>query len=82
MWNGEADPDRIIESRGLEQVSDSDELGALVDDVIVNNPDQVAQFRAGKHKVLGFLVGQIMKATGGKANPQAINKLLRERLEP
>ena len=82
MWNGEGNADRIIESRGLEQVSDSGELGALVDKAIADNPEQVAQFRAGKHKVLGFLVGQIMKATGGKANPQAINELLRERLQP
>ncbi|MGI9331981.1 MAG: Asp-tRNA(Asn)/Glu-tRNA(Gln) amidotransferase subunit GatB [Gammaproteobacteria bacterium] len=80
MWNGEGEADRIIESRGLEQVSDSSELDALVDKAIADHPDQVDQFRAGKHKVLGFLVGQIMKASGGKANPKQINELLRKRL--
>lgn len=75
------DPDAIIEARGLRQMSDSGELEQLVDAVVTANPAQVEQFRAGKTKVLGFFVGQVMKATGGKANPQQLNELLRARLE-
>lgn len=74
-------PDAIIEERGLKQMSDSGELGRLVDEIVAANPAQVEQFRAGKGKVLGFFVGQIMKATGGKANPQQVNALLQERLQ-
>ena len=74
------EPDAIIEARGLKQMSDSGELEALVDAVIAENPGQVEQFRAGKTKVLGFFVGQIMKRTGGRANPQQVNALLTERL--
>jgi len=74
--------DALIEDKGLKQVSDSGELQGLVDQVIADNPDQVAQFRAGKEKVLGFFVGQIMKATQGKANPKALNDLLRAALTP
>ncbi len=73
-------PDTIIEARGLKQMSDSGELTRLVDEVVSANPAQVEQFRAGKTKVMGFFVGQIMKATGGKANPQQVNALLQERL--
>jgi aspartyl-tRNA(Asn)/glutamyl-tRNA(Gln) amidotransferase subunit B len=80
MWQGEGDADAIIESKGLRQITDSGALEALVDEVIANNPEQVEQFRAGKDKVLGFFVGQIMKATHGKANPGQINALLRKKL--
>ena len=73
--------DSLIEERGLKQVSGRDELQALVDKVIADNPGQVEQFRAGKEKVLGFFVGQIMKATQGKANPQQLNELLRDTLK-
>lgn len=72
--------DTLIEQKGLKQVSDQSELQALVDAVVADNPDQVEQFRAGKEKVLGFFVGQIMKATQGKANPQQLNELLRKTL--
>ncbi|TVS08508.1 MAG: Asp-tRNA(Asn)/Glu-tRNA(Gln) amidotransferase subunit GatB [Gammaproteobacteria bacterium] len=75
------EPDAIIEARGLRQMSDSGELERLVDEVIAANPAQVEQFRAGKTKLLGFFVGQVMKATGGKANPQQLNDLLRGRLD-
>jgi len=75
-----ADVDALIASRGLTQLSDESELERLIDAVVVANPEQVAQFRAGKEKVLGFFVGQVMKATQGKANPQRLNALLRERL--
>jgi aspartyl-tRNA(Asn)/glutamyl-tRNA(Gln) amidotransferase subunit B len=74
------DPETLVASEGLGQVSDRGALEQAVADVIARNPDQVAQFRAGKDKVLGFLVGQIMKATGGKANPQLVGELLRSAL--
>jgi len=80
MWQGEGDADKIIDSRGLKQISDSGELEKIVDQVIVDNPEQVQQFRDGKTKVLGFLVGQIMKATQGKANPGQVNEILRKKL--
>ena len=81
LWAGEGGVDEIIEARGLKQVSDTGELKAIVDRVVADNPDQVEQFRAGKDKVLGFLVGQVMKATQGKANPKQVNELLREALK-
>ena len=74
--------DQLIDKRGLKQVSDSSELQGLIDQVLADNPEQVAQFRGGKEKVLGFFVGQIMKATQGKANPGQLNGLLREALKP
>jgi aspartyl-tRNA(Asn)/glutamyl-tRNA(Gln) amidotransferase subunit B len=80
MWDEGGDADAIIESKGLKQITDSSELEALVDAVIAENPEQVEQFRAGKDKVLGFFVGQIMKATQGKANPGQINQILRAKL--
>jgi Asp-tRNA(Asn)/Glu-tRNA(Gln) amidotransferase B subunit len=72
--------DAIVERRGLRQVSDTTELGGAVDDAIAANPDVVEKFRAGNPGVLGFLVGQVMKATGGAANPKVVQELLRERL--
>ena len=81
MWQGEGDADAVITQRGLKQVTDGDALGKLVDAVLAANPDQVAQLRSGKDKVLGFLVGQIMKKSQGKANPQQVNELLREKLK-
>ncbi|MEZ5558752.1 MAG: Asp-tRNA(Asn)/Glu-tRNA(Gln) amidotransferase subunit GatB [Pseudomonadales bacterium] len=80
LWRDGGEVDAIIEAGGLRQMSDSSELAALVAQVVADNPEQVAQFRAGKDKVLGFFVGQIMKATSGKANPKQINELLREAL--
>jgi aspartyl-tRNA(Asn)/glutamyl-tRNA(Gln) amidotransferase subunit B len=80
MWEEGGDADSIIDSKGLKQITDSGELEALVDKVIAENPEQVEQFRAGKDKVLGFFVGQIMKATQGKANPGQINQILRDKL--
>jgi len=81
MWQGEGDTDAIIESKGLKQITDSGEIEALVDEVIANNPQQVEQFKAGKDKMLGFFVGQIMKATQGKANPAQVNQLLIKKLK-
>ncbi len=81
LWTGEAsDVDAIIEAKGLKQMNDSGALEKIVDEVIAANPDNVAQFKAGKDKAFNALVGQIMKASKGKANPQQATDLLRARL--
>ena len=80
MWAGEGDADAIIDQRGMRQITDSGAIEQAVDQVLAANPQQVEQFRAGKDKVLGFLVGQIMKATQGKANPAQVNELLLKKL--
>jgi aspartyl-tRNA(Asn)/glutamyl-tRNA(Gln) amidotransferase subunit B len=80
MWQGEGDADAIIESKGLKQITDTGAIEALVDEVLANNPQQVEQFKAGKEKMLGYFVGQIMKATQGKANPAQVNELLVKKL--
>ena len=80
MWQGEGSADDIIEARGLRQITDSGAIESLIDDVIAANPEQVEQFRAGKEKVLGFFVGQVMKQSRGKANPGQVNALLRDKL--
>ena len=76
-----ADPETIVEARGLAQISDAASLAPVVARVIADNPTQVEQYRAGKTKVFGYLVGQLMKATRGQANPELAGKLLREALE-
>ncbi|MCP5146021.1 MAG: Asp-tRNA(Asn)/Glu-tRNA(Gln) amidotransferase subunit GatB [Gammaproteobacteria bacterium] len=78
MWQGEGRAREIIERRGLRQVNDTGAIMAFVDQVIAANPEQVEQLKSGKDKVLGFLVGQIMKLSKGKANPQQVNELLRQ----
>ena len=80
MWNEDKDAYAIIEARGLKQISDSGALEKIIGDIIANNADQVAEYRAGKEKVFGFFVGQAMKATQGKANPQQLNELLKRKL--
>jgi aspartyl-tRNA(Asn)/glutamyl-tRNA(Gln) amidotransferase subunit B len=81
LWNGEAaDADAVIESRGLKQVSDASAIEPIIDEVLAANPKSVEEFRAGKEKAFNALVGQIMKATKGKANPQQVNDLLRQKL--
>jgi aspartyl-tRNA(Asn)/glutamyl-tRNA(Gln) amidotransferase subunit B len=80
MWSGEGDADAIIDARGLKQITDSTAIESLIDEVISANPDQVEQFRAGKEKVLGFFVGQIMKQSKGKANPGQVNQMLLDKL--
>ena len=82
LWNGEGkDADAIIEARGLKQVSDASAIEPLIDDVLAANPKSVEEFRAGKDKAFNALVGQVMKASKGKANPQQVNDLLRKKLE-
>ncbi len=80
MWNGEGDADAVIEARGLKQVTDSGAIEAMIDEVIAANPGQLEQYRAGKDKLLGFFVGQVMKASKGKANPAQVNELLKKKL--
>jgi aspartyl-tRNA(Asn)/glutamyl-tRNA(Gln) amidotransferase subunit B len=81
MWEGEGDADAIIARRGLRQISDSGELESLVAQVLESSPKSVAEFRAGKEKALNALVGQVMKASGGKANPAQVSAILRRRLQ-
>ena len=81
MWQGEGSADAIIEAQGLKQITDSGAIESIIDEVIAANPDQVEQFRAGKEKVLGFFVGQIMKQSKGKANPGQVNQMLRDKLK-
>ncbi len=73
-------PEQIVQEKGLTQVSDEGELEKIIDEVLANNPEQVAQFKEGKQQVLGYLVGQVMKASVGKANPGKVNELLRRKL--
>lgn len=82
LWEGKASSaDEYIEVEGLIQVSDSDALEPVIDKIIADNPKQVEQYQAGKTKLLGFFVGQIMKETGGKANPQQVNDLVKSKLD-
>ncbi len=80
MWTGEGSADNIIEAKGLKQVTDTGAIEAVVDEIIANNAPQVEQFKSGNEKILGFFVGQAMKATKGKANPKIINEILRAKL--
>ena len=81
LWNGEAsEVDAVIEAKGLKQMNDTGALEKIVDEVIAANPDNVAQFKAGKDKAFNALVGQVMKASKGKANPAQVNELLRSKL--
>ena len=81
MWAGEGTADDIIESRGLRQITDSGAIESIVDAVIAANPSQVAEYKAGKDKLIGYFVGQVMKETGGKANPGQVNQILKDKLK-
>lgn len=80
MWASGKDADVIVKEKGLVQISDEGAIIAIVDQVIAANPQSVADYQAGKEKAIGFLVGQIMKQTKGRANPELVNKLLKERI--
>ncbi len=82
MWAGEGDADAVIEKKGLKQITDTGAIEKAVDDVIAKNPKQVEQYRAGKETLFGYFVGQVMKATQGKANPAQVNELLKKKLAP
>ncbi len=80
MFETGKDADVIVEEQGLKQVTDTGAIEAMVDEVLAVNPDKVEQYKAGKDKLFGFFVGQVMKASQGKANPQAVNELLKAKL--
>jgi aspartyl-tRNA(Asn)/glutamyl-tRNA(Gln) amidotransferase subunit B len=80
MWETGRTAADIVEQKGLKQISDEGAIAAIVDQLVADNPEQAEQFRAGNEKVIGWFVGQVMKATQGKANPGVVNRLLRERL--
>jgi aspartyl-tRNA(Asn)/glutamyl-tRNA(Gln) amidotransferase subunit B len=82
LWTGEGcEVDAIIEAKGLKQMNDAGALEKIIDEVMAANADNVAQFRAGKEKAFNALVGQVMKASKGKANPQQVNDVLRRKLQ-
>jgi aspartyl-tRNA(Asn)/glutamyl-tRNA(Gln) amidotransferase subunit B len=81
MLAGEGDADAIIKARGLVQITDESAIVKAIEDVMAKNPGQLADYRSGKDKLFGFFVGQVMKATQGKANPDAVNRLLKEKLK-
>ena len=81
MWNLSKDPDEIIKSKDLKQITDLKEIIEVIDSVIEQNPSQLEQYRSGQDKLYGFFVGQVMKASNGKANPRQVNKILKEKLK-
>ena len=81
LWSSDNEVDEIIQSEGLEQVTDDKEIESMIDEVINNNPEQLEQYRSGKDRLFGFFVGQVMKASQGKANPKQVNDILRKKLE-
>ena len=81
MWSTGKDVDTIIEEEGLKQVTDDKEIESLIDEVIQNNPEQLKQYQSGKDRLFGFFVGQVMKVSKGKANPQQVNDILKVKLE-
>ena len=80
MWAGEGDADAVIGKKGLKQITDTGAIEKIVRDVLANHPGQVEQYKGGQEKLLGFFVGQVMKATQGKANPGEVNKILQQLL--
>ncbi|TAK76729.1 MAG: Asp-tRNA(Asn)/Glu-tRNA(Gln) amidotransferase subunit GatB [Gammaproteobacteria bacterium] len=81
LWNREGEVDEIIDQRGLKQVTDTSAIEKLIDEIIAANPQQVADYRGGKEKLFGFFVGQAMKVSGGKVNPQQLNDMLKKKLQ-
>jgi aspartyl-tRNA(Asn)/glutamyl-tRNA(Gln) amidotransferase subunit B len=80
LWSGESSVDEIIEKRGLRQISDTGAIEKIIDEIIAANPAQLAEYKAGKEKAFNFFVGQVMKASKGKANPSQVNELLKTKL--
>jgi aspartyl-tRNA(Asn)/glutamyl-tRNA(Gln) amidotransferase subunit B len=80
MWNGGGEADAVIEAQGLKQITDTGAIEAMIAAIVAANPEQVEQYRAGKDKVFGFFVGQVMKQSGGKANPAQVNEILKRKL--
>ena len=81
LWSSDNEVDEIIQGEGLKQVTDDKEIESMIDKVINNNPEQLEQYRSGKDRLFGFFVGQVMKASQGKANPKQVNDILRKKLE-
>ena len=81
MWSSGKEVDEIIQSEGLKQVTDDKEIESMIDEVIQGNPEQLEQYRSGKDRLFGFFVGQVMKASQGKANPKQVNDILKSKLE-
>jgi aspartyl-tRNA(Asn)/glutamyl-tRNA(Gln) amidotransferase subunit B len=75
------EPNKIIEQKGLQQKSDPKELEKIIDKILTDNIDKVDQYKSGKDKLFGFFVGQVMKFSGGKANPQLVNEILKKKLK-
>ena len=80
MLDGDKDPQKIVKEKGLKQESDPKALEALIDKVIDNNREKAIEYKSGKEKLFGFFVGQVMKVSGGKANPQLVNEILKKKL--
>ena len=80
MWTGEGSADEFIDKLGLKQMSDTDAIEKIIDDILAANPAQVAEYRAGKEKAFNFFVGQVMKKSGGTANPAQVNEILKRKL--
>jgi aspartyl-tRNA(Asn)/glutamyl-tRNA(Gln) amidotransferase subunit B len=80
LWNGGGEADAVIEAQGLKQITDTGAIEAMIEAIVAANPEQVEQYRAGKDKVFGFFVGQVMKQSGGKANPAQVNEILKRKL--
>jgi aspartyl-tRNA(Asn)/glutamyl-tRNA(Gln) amidotransferase subunit B len=81
VLGGEGSPAEVAQSRDLIQITDTSALESAVDDVLAHNPKAVADYSSGEQKIVGFLVGQVMAATQGKADPRAVNELIRSRLD-
>ena len=81
MWATGKPPEQVVKEKGLEQITDTSAIEALVDEVLAKHPKEVEAYRGGKKKLMGFFVGQVMRATRGKANPQVVNDLFRRKLE-
>jgi aspartyl-tRNA(Asn)/glutamyl-tRNA(Gln) amidotransferase subunit B len=80
MWTDGLDADAIIDAKGLRQITDTSAIERAIDEVMAKSPGQLAEYRGGKDKLFGYFVGQVMKATGGKANPAQLNELLKRKL--
>ena len=80
MYRSGKSPEVVIEEKGLKQITDSNEIERIVDKIVGANPGPVNQYRSGKTGTMGWFVGQVMKATGGRANPRNVNEILRKKL--
>ncbi len=81
MWHGEGNPDDIIDNQGLKQITDTGAIETIIDEVLARSAPQIEQYKSGQTKVFGYFVGQVMKATKGKANPQQVNQILKRKLD-